>query len=110
MRRDGRRVGGQGKQFPAFKEPEQTSLGCSGEWFVAVTAEQVQRTPAQRLCTRRPAVVNEPPAVVDEAQPPHRRDFAWRTSWIKACQRLGPSANGTAVMLDDSSTFFKIDI
>ena len=84
-RRDARRVARESDERPATEQPEQAGAVDAGKGFCAVAPEQVERRPAQPLCTIRPAVVEEASAVVDELNPAQNRHVARRASWIKPC-------------------------
>src|SRR4029450_5489382 len=73
-------------QPAAIEKPQQTCAVDPCEWFNAITAKKLQRPPPQLLSTSCPAFINEPPAVIDEAEPPLRRDVAGRSDGIKPCQ------------------------
>jgi hypothetical protein len=69
---------------------------------LAVASEQVERPPAKRLRTMRPAVIKKPAAVINEAHPPAQWHITWWPGGVEPRQRLRPNARRTTVIFNDS--------
>jgi hypothetical protein len=75
------------------QDPKQAGVIVAGKGPLAVAAEQIERSPAERRGALRPPVIEEPAVIVDELRPPlpshirapspdpHFQSLQSRTNW-----------------------------
>jgi tetratricopeptide (TPR) repeat protein len=102
---DRRGVRHQGHQLAAVDDPNEPGAINAGKRPLAITAENVERAPAERRCSLSPSAIQEPASIVEELNPAPRRHVIWRARWIEAGEAFGPVPRRLAVVLDNGREF-----
>src|SRR6516162_5843064 len=105
-RLDDGRICGHDDELAALDAPREAGVIALGRRPLAITAKEVEGTPAKPLGVGPPSLVEKSATVIDELLPSLRGDVRRHPGGVKPGQCFGPRSRYAAVILDDSRAFF----
>src|SRR6516162_6705488 len=104
-RLDDGRICGHDDELAALDAPREAGVIVLGRRPLAITAKEVEGTPAKPLGVGCPSLVEKSATVIDELRPSLRGDVRRHPAGVKPGHCFGPRPPHTTIMFHDGRTF-----